>query len=87
MRMTQKQITLMTCLADKNPDGSNLDLDQLLTKLRDDYDWDTTKPSIQFSIRTLIAEGVIQKMTREKRRGRQRAVLALTDLGMQVLGR
>ncbi len=87
MRMTTKQVILMTCLANKNPDGSHLDLDQLLNKLRDDYEWDTTKPSLQFSIRTLVNEGVIQKMPREKRRGRQRAVLALTDLGMRVLGR
>ena len=87
MRMTTKQVVLMTCLADKNPDGSCLDLDQLLNKLRDEYKWETTKPSIQFSIRSLVTEGVIVKKAREKRRNRQRAVLALTDLGMKVLGR
>lgn len=87
MRMTSKQVILMTCLADKNPDGSELDLDQLLNKLRDVYAWDTTKPSLQFSIRRLVAEGVVEKLVREKRRKRQRAVLALTELGSQVLGR
>jgi DNA-binding PadR family transcriptional regulator len=85
--MTQKQVVLMTCLADKNPDGSHLDLDQLLARLRDEFRWETSKPSIQFSIRNLVQEGVIEKLTREKRRNRQRAVLALTDLGMRVLGR
>lgn len=87
MRMTTKQVILMTCLADKNPDGSFLDLDQLLDKLRDSYRWETTKPSLQFSIRALVEEEIIEKLPREKRRGRQRAVLALTDLGMRVLGR
>lgn len=87
MRMTQKQIALMTCLAEKNTDGSYLDLDQLLTRLRDEWGWDTTKPSIQFSIRNMVSEGMIVKKPRENRRGRQRSVLALTDLGMRVLGR
>lgn len=87
MRMTTKQVVLMTCLADKNADGSFIDLDQLLSRLRDEFKWDTTKPSIQFSIRRLIAEGVVEKKPREKRRNRQRAVLALTELGMRVLGR
>jgi DNA-binding PadR family transcriptional regulator len=85
--MTKKQVTLMSCLADKNSDGSELDLDQLLSRLRDEYQWETTKPSIQFSIRRLISEKVVEKKIREKRRGRQRAVLALTDLGFRVLGR
>lgn len=87
MRMTTKQVALLTCLADKNTDGSHLDLDQLLDRLRDVYKWETTKPSIQFSIRALIEEGVVQKEIREKRRGRQRAVLSLTPLGLAVLGR
>jgi DNA-binding PadR family transcriptional regulator len=87
MRMTQKQVVLMTCLANKNSDGSHLDLDELLSRLRDEYRWDTSKPSLQFSIRRLVAEGIIEKQAREKRRSRQRAVLALTDLGMKVLGR
>lgn len=87
MRMTSKQIILLTCLADKNPDGSFLDLDQLLDKLRDDYRWETTKASLQFSIRTLISEDCVRKLAREKRRNRQRAVLAITELGLQVLGR
>lgn len=87
MRMTTKQIILMTCLADRNPDLSNLDLDQLLDKLRDEFNWDTSKASLQFSIRTLISEGMVLKMAREKRRNRQRAVLSVTELGMRVLGR
>jgi len=87
MRMTTKQVALMSCLADKNPDNTYLDLDQLLEKLRGDYKWETTKPSLQFSIRSLVREGIIEKEAREKRRGRQRAVLKLTDLGMRVLGR
>jgi DNA-binding PadR family transcriptional regulator len=85
--MTTKQVVLLTCLADKNPDGSHLDLDQLLDKLKDDHKWETTKPSIQFSIRALVEEGVIEKAPREKRRNRQRAVLRITDLGLRVLGR
>ncbi len=87
MRMTSKQVILLTCLADKNPDGTELDLDQLLDKLKDDHKWETTKPSLQFSIRTLVAEGVVEKAPREKRRNRQRAVLRITDLGLKVLGR
>lgn len=87
MRMTTKQIQLLTCLANKNPDGSNLDLDQLLDQLADNHNWETTKASLQFSIRTLINEGVVKKEAREKRRGRLRAVLSITPLGLSVLGR
>lgn len=87
MRMTTKQVQLLTCLADKNPDGSNLDLDQLLERLADICRWETSKASLQFSIRTLVTEGVVKKEPREKRRGRQRAVLSITPLGLSVLGR
>lgn len=85
MRMTNKQVKILGCLIDKNPDGTEMDLDQLLEKLRDGYQWDTSKASIQFSLRRLISYGLIVKQDREVRRNRKRAILAVTDLGRSVM--
>lgn len=86
MRMTPKQNLILTVLCDKNRDGSEVDLDQLIEELRG-RGWETTKPSLQFSLRRLIGYALVEKKDREVRRGRRRAVLAVTDLGRRVMGK
>ncbi|WKZ86330.1 MarR family transcriptional regulator [Ralstonia pickettii] len=77
MHLTVKQIELMRVIGAGNPDGSPADLDQVLERLN----YETTKSSIQFSIRALIKHGLIEKGGREKRRGRQRVLLLITSAG------
>lgn len=77
MHLTVKQIELMRVIGAGNPDGSPADLDQVLERLS----YETTKASLQFSIRALIKHGLIEKGAREKRRGRQRVLLLITPAG------
>lgn len=57
-----------------------IDLDQLLERL----DYQTTKESLQFSLRALIGHGLIRKAERELRRDRIRQTLVPTTYGKQV---
>ncbi len=82
MHLTTKQIELLRVISAGNEDGSATDLDEILGRVR----YETTKQSLQFSIRALIAHGLIEKKGVEKRRGRQRQVIAVTELGRTYAG-
>ena len=82
MHLTQKQIELLRVIGTRNEDGSAVDLDQILELLS----YQTTKQSLQFSIRALIAHDLIQKDAPEKRRGRTRTVISLTEAGKAMNG-
>lgn len=77
MNLTIKQIALLKVIHSGNADGSNVDLDEILERL----DYDTTKQSLQFSLRALIARGLLTKAGTEKRRNRVRVTFELTSLG------
>ena len=81
MHLTTKQLHILSTVIKGNPDGSFIDLDQLLERLP----YETTKQSIQFSIRALIAKKLLMKHPREKRRGRSRVILSATDLGYRIM--
>lgn len=83
MHLTTKQIELLQVIGNENDDGTPTDLDQLLERLS----YKPSKQSIQFSIRALIGHGVIKKGESEKRRGRVRAIIELTELGRSVTGK
>lgn len=83
MHLTLKQIELLNTIGRRNPDGSAVDLDQLIERLS----YKPTKQSIQFSIRALIAHGLIQKDAPEKRRGRTRTLISLTEKGGIMVGK
>lgn len=82
MHLTQKQIELLRVIGARNPDGGAVDLDQILERLT----YETTKQSLQFSVRALIAHNLIQKDAPEKRRGRTRTVISLTEQGELMNG-
>lgn len=82
MHLTSKQIELMTIIGSGNPDGTAVDLDQILERLS----YHPTKQSLQFSIRALIARDLIKKDPAEKRRGRMRTVISLTETGKVMNG-
>lgn len=83
MHLTLKQIELLNTIGRRNPDGGAIDLDQLIERLS----YKPTKQSIQFSIRALIAHGLIQKDAPEKRRGRTRTLISLTEQGQIMIGK
>lgn len=56
---------------------SACDLDQILERV----DYRPTKAAIHFSIRKLIAKGLIQKLGIEKRRERNHVLISATELG------
>lgn len=82
MHLTVKQIAIMKVIVTGNPDGSLCDLDEIIDRL----DYETTKASIQFSIRALIKHGLIEKKGTEKRRERKRVLIAPTESGKQIMG-
>lgn len=81
MRVTKKQIALITTIGAANDDGGFLDIDQILEKLS----YVTTKQSLQFSLRALIKNGYVEKRGLETRRGQGRIVISLTKEGYRMM--
>jgi len=81
MYLTEKQIQIMATVVRANPDGSYLDVDQLVENLP----YRTTKQSIHFSLRALIKKGLLIKHPKELRRDRIRIIIAPTLLGMSTM--
>ncbi|MDW1402110.1 hypothetical protein [Klebsiella pneumoniae] len=79
MTLTDKQKDIIRTLNLGHERDELLDLDELLELLP----YTTTKQSIQFSIRTLIKKGLVEKHGIRQRAtdGRQRRVLGLTAIG------
>ncbi|MFW6855374.1 hypothetical protein ACODYM_29205 [Burkholderia gladioli] len=82
LRLTKKQIELMTIVIKKNEDGSPVDLDQILGRLS----YVTTKQSLQFSIRALVAKDLIAKGELDKRGSKARRTIVPTEYGRKVMG-
>lgn len=77
MYLRDKQFEVLSVIAEGNSDGSITDLDEIIDRCR----YKPTKEAIQFSLRSLIAHGLVEKVGREKRRGRVRALIAATHMG------
>jgi predicted transcriptional regulator len=82
MHLTAKQGELLRVIAAGNGENDPADLDEILERVR----YETTKQSLQFSIRAMIKHGLIAKRGVEKRRGRMRQVLFATELGIHYNG-
>ncbi|TSP13943.1 hypothetical protein [Cupriavidus campinensis] len=82
MQLTSKQISQLTVIVAGNPDESPVDKDELLERLP----YETSKESLQFSIRALVKRGLVTVGAKEKRRGRLRATLIPTDEARQIMG-
>lgn len=78
MYLTPKQQELINIIAGANPDGSPTDLDEVIERAS----YRPSKQSIQFTIRSLVEHGLIEKVGAEKRRGRKRALIGITALGI-----
>lgn len=89
--LTQKQKWIMNEVVAGNVDPitgervSSLDLDQLIERLASKYpDYAPSKQALQFSVRFLEKKGLLSKATPEKRRGRRRAVIAPSPVGLDM---
>lgn len=81
--MTNKQIQVMKVIIKGNKDAagwSPVDMDELLERIP----YETSKASMQFTIRYLIKKGCITKAT-EKRRGYTRAIYQPTVQGKSMV--
>jgi hypothetical protein len=82
--LTTKQRLVLDVIVKGNrtPDGrfESVDLDQLLERIP----YKTSKESMQFSIRSLIGRGMVEKGPQEKRRGRTRATLLPTKTAREL---
>lgn len=78
MRLTEKQIEQLRVICPGNPDGTDLDIDEVLERLS----YSTTKESFHFSLRALINKGLVVKGPRAVRRGRERQTISPTPLGL-----
>lgn len=81
MNVTEKQMQIMNVIVKANEDGSFVDMDQLLERIP----YETTKDSMQFSLRALISHKLITKGERESRRGRSRVIIKPTELGYFIM--
>jgi len=57
MKLTEKQIEIISLIKRGNTDGTLLDIDQILERLS----YMPTKQALQFSLRYIIKRGYIQK--------------------------
>lgn len=70
---------LLDTIAKRNDDGSPRDLDQIIATAG----YDVSKQAIQFTLRSMIEKGVIEKIGREIRRDRKRAIYRATEYGLK----
>ncbi len=77
MNLTAKQKAILALVVHGNPDGTPIDLDQLIDRVP----YAPTKEAMQFSVRALINRGLIEKGGTELRRERSRRLILATDLG------
>tara|TARA_B100000749_G_C18428031_1_gene466640 strand:+ start:1067 stop:1360 length:294 start_codon:yes stop_codon:yes gene_type:complete len=76
-----KQTEIMKVIVKGNPDGSFVDIDQILERLS----YTTTKPSLGFSLRSLVNKGLITRDEKlRKRDGHRRRVIKPTILGYEL---
>jgi predicted transcriptional regulator len=80
MNMTSKQRQITDTVIKGNPDGSWLDIDQLV----ENVPYETSKDSMHFSLRALIKKGLIEKKDLELRRGQERRIIAPTSLAYET---
>lgn len=77
MNLTTKQQAVLCVAAKRNADGSPTDLDEIIARVS----YKPTKAAIQFTIRALVAHGLIEKCGQEVRRDRMRVLIQATVLG------
>lgn len=81
MIITNKQHVILSLIEAKNADGTEIDFDELMERIP----WKTTKESMQFTLRSMIAKRLIEKGELERRRRARRRVFRVLPGGLFVL--
>jgi predicted transcriptional regulator len=81
MQLTDHQRDVLEVIFRGNPDGTFVDMDQILERIQRR----TTKQSMQFTLRSLITKNLIMKHRRERRRMRSRIVYSPTTESYNTL--
>lgn len=81
MSLTEKQYLILRVIHAANDDLSPVDIDQVLDRIP----YETTKDSIQFSLRAMVAGGYIEKGHTENRRDRRRRTYLATKRGAGIV--
>lgn len=76
MNLTHKQAALLKVIIEGDGTGP-VDIDQILVRLP----YETTKQSLQFSLRAMVAKGCIKKDGQVNRRGKSRVTYSPTPTG------
>lgn len=76
--LTRKQVHILQVIMKGADNGDHLDMDQALEKLA----YETSKQSLQCSIRHLESRGLVRR-DYEQRRGKRRAILCITMFGLR----
>lgn len=79
MNLTRKQVHILEILMKGDDDGGLLDMDTLLEKIA----YETSKQSMQFSMRILMNKGLVERHY-ELRRSRKRAVYSLSVTAIRM---
>lgn len=80
MNLTTKQAALLQVILAGDKSGDHCDIDQILERLP----YQTTKQSLQFSLRAMVDKGCIEKAGRVVRRQRQRETYKATMTGVAM---
>lgn len=83
--MTDMQLAILKLVVKGNADGTHLDIDQIVERLGYDYGHYTTKQSLQFSLRFMRRDDLIDKHGYETRRARKRVIWKPTLPGFQLV--
>lgn len=78
--ITKKQLAIIKVICEGNSDGSYCDLDQIIDRVA----YETTKPAVQFVMRSLVTKSVAEKAGMMYRRGAQRVVYIPTKVGIRI---
>lgn len=81
MLLSVKQMELLDTIYKKNPDGSLVDLDQIITS----QSYPTNKPSMQFIVRSMVGKKLIEKVGTEVREQRRKVIFDTTELGKKYI--
>lgn len=77
--LTYRMMLILEVVGRRNEDGTAVDLDQIIERV----DYDVSKEAIQFTLRSMVEKGVIEKCEAEKRRGRRRVIYQTTESGQE----
>lgn len=79
--LVQKQFDALKVIANEKNGCAPMSLDDVIASLS----YETTKASFQFTLRSLIKRGLVEKLPRQNIGGKSRRLLQVTPLGLHKI--